>query len=112
MGLECNILQCLRNLFNIQPALVVTDLAGFCVFKKMFTFFDLLSSLKSLSIVVEKPKVAGFRCPQNVKCGQYDWESLKREFMLGDFKTLKEFAQAKNISYGFLRNKAKGWTQE
>lgn len=42
----------------------------------------------------------------------YDWESLKREFMIGDFKTLKEFAQVKNISYGFLRNRAKGWTQE
>ncbi|WAM35597.1 hypothetical protein [Caldicellulosiruptor acetigenus] len=42
----------------------------------------------------------------------YDWESLKREFLTGDYRTLKEFAEAKNISYGLLRNKAKGWTQE
>ncbi len=42
----------------------------------------------------------------------YDWEGLKREFMLGSYRTLKEFAEAKNISYGLLRNKAKGWTQE
>ena len=42
----------------------------------------------------------------------YDWDSLKREFILGSYGTLKEFAEAKNISYGLLRNKAKGWTQE
>jgi len=42
----------------------------------------------------------------------YDWEGLKREFVLGSYKTLKEFAEAKNISYGLLRNKAKGWAQE
>jgi len=42
----------------------------------------------------------------------YDWEGLKREFVLGSYRTLKEFAETKNISYGLLRNKAKGWTQE
>jgi len=42
----------------------------------------------------------------------YDWDSLKREFILGSYRTLKEFAEAKNISYGLLRNKAKGWSQE
>lgn len=42
----------------------------------------------------------------------YDWERLKREFILGSFGTLKEFAEAKKISYGLLRNKAKGWVQE
>ncbi|WP_241243631.1 hypothetical protein [Caldicellulosiruptor changbaiensis] len=36
----------------------------------------------------------------------YDWESLKREFVLGSYRTLREFAEDKNISYGLLRNKA------
>ncbi|WPX08240.1 hypothetical protein [Anaerocellum danielii] len=42
----------------------------------------------------------------------YDWEGLKSEFILGSYRSLKEFAEAKNINYGLLRNKAKGWLQE
>ncbi|WAM33275.1 hypothetical protein [Caldicellulosiruptor morganii] len=42
----------------------------------------------------------------------YDWEGLKSEFVLGSYRSLKEFAEAKNISYGLLRNKAKGWLRE
>lgn len=42
----------------------------------------------------------------------YDWEELKREFMIGNYKTLKEFAQEKGVNYGVLRNKARDWLKE
>ncbi|AZT89889.1 hypothetical protein ELD05_04005 [Caldicellulosiruptor changbaiensis] len=42
----------------------------------------------------------------------YDWEELKREFMIGNYRTLKEFAQEKGVNYGVLRNKARDWLKE
>ncbi|ADQ45660.1 hypothetical protein Calkro_0778 [Caldicellulosiruptor kronotskyensis 2002] len=42
----------------------------------------------------------------------YDWDELKREFMIGNYKTLKEFAQEKGVNYGVLRNKARDWLKE
>lgn len=42
----------------------------------------------------------------------WNLEELKKEFLIGDYKTLKEFAEAKGLNYSSLRNKAKGWLQE
>jgi hypothetical protein len=41
-----------------------------------------------------------------------NWEELKKEFMLGDYKSLKEFADKKGINYDYLRRKTKGWLKE
>ncbi|ADQ05199.1 hypothetical protein Calow_1653 [Caldicellulosiruptor owensensis OL] len=43
---------------------------------------------------------------------RYDWDVLKREFLTGSYKSLKEFAEAKGVHYGTLRNKAKDWLKE
>ncbi len=43
---------------------------------------------------------------------KYDWNKLHREFITGDYKTLKEFAEKKNMSYKTLKEKAKGWVEE
>lgn len=43
---------------------------------------------------------------------RYDWDELKREFLTGSYKSLKEFAEKKGLHYGTLRNKAKDWLKE
>ena len=43
----------------------------------------------------------------------YDWASLKKEFMLGDYRTINEFIRAKGIEpSNTQRTHTKGWTQE
>lgn len=49
------------------------------------------------------------------KHGQrYDWEKLKTEYLAGDYKSLKEFAEDKNLNYntGAFSNNTKGWKKE
>lgn len=43
---------------------------------------------------------------------KYDWIELKKEYLLGDYKSLKEFAASNNVNYDVLRRKAKTWTDE
>lgn len=33
---------------------------------------------------------------------RYDWEALKKEFLLGDYKSVQEFARKKNLSVNAL----------
>ena len=41
-----------------------------------------------------------------------NWEQLKRQYILGKDKTLKEFAERVGVNYGYLRKKAIGWDKE
>jgi hypothetical protein len=41
-----------------------------------------------------------------------DWESLKLDFMKNQYANLKEFAEAKGISHGTIRNRCSGWMAE
>ena len=41
-----------------------------------------------------------------------NWEQLKRQYILGKDKTLKEFAERVGLNYGYLRKKAIGWDKE
>lgn len=41
-----------------------------------------------------------------------DWEALKVDFMSGNYTNLKEFADAKGISHGTVRNRCSGWMAE
>jgi hypothetical protein len=41
-----------------------------------------------------------------------DWEALKIDFMRGNYANLKEFADAKGISHGTIRNRCSGWMAE
>lgn len=42
-----------------------------------------------------------------------NWEELKKEFMLGDFKSLKDFAEKKGLKYNSdFRKKVAGWKEE
>lgn len=44
---------------------------------------------------------------------RYDWEALKREFLLGDYKSAREFALKKGLRYNsYFRQKTKEWTEE
>lgn len=43
---------------------------------------------------------------------RYDWEALKREFLLGNYESLRQFAKVKGLGYAHLRRKAKGWLEE
>ncbi|MDR3318445.1 MAG: hypothetical protein LBS99_03325 [Clostridiales bacterium] len=40
---------------------------------------------------------------------KYNWVKLRREFIVGNCKTLKEFAEKKKIPYEVVRVKAPGW---
>ena len=42
---------------------------------------------------------------------KYDWIELKKQFLLGDYKSLKNFAETENIDYGLLRKNAIGWVK-
>ena len=43
---------------------------------------------------------------------KYDWAKLKREYLTGDYKSLREFAEAKDINYAVLRQNAAEWSKE
>ena len=43
---------------------------------------------------------------------KYYWNKLKDQFMNGNYKNLKEFAQKKNIPYKTLQQSAVGWVKE
>lgn len=44
---------------------------------------------------------------------RYDWEALKREFLLGDYKSVREFARQKGLKYNaYFAKRTKGWAGE
>jgi hypothetical protein len=45
------------------------------------------------------------------KPAKYNWEKLKQDFILGDYKNLKEFAKKKNLNYtsGAFKKATTGW---
>ena len=43
---------------------------------------------------------------------KYNWNRLKIAFVNGNYKSLKEFAEKKNISYKTLQQSAVGWVKE
>lgn len=44
---------------------------------------------------------------------KYDWEQLKKEYILGDHKSVKEFLRSKNIkSTGNTNKQTKGWSKK
>lgn len=44
---------------------------------------------------------------------KYDWEKLKTEYLTGEYRNLKEFAELKQIPYnGYFFNNTSGWPNE
>ena len=43
---------------------------------------------------------------------KYNWNKLKIAFINGNYKSLKDFAEKKNISYKTLQQSAVGWVKE
>ena len=44
---------------------------------------------------------------------KYDWKQLEKEYILSDYKSVKEFLENKNMKYnGNARDKTKGWTEK
>lgn len=44
---------------------------------------------------------------------QYNWDELKKEFIIGDYKSLNEFADIKGLTRnGNFNKKTKGWAEE
>lgn len=44
---------------------------------------------------------------------RYDWEALRQKFLLGDYKSLREFAEREGLKYtGYFQQKTKGWDKE
>ncbi|RKL63030.1 hypothetical protein DXT63_08520 [Thermoanaerobacteraceae bacterium SP2] len=44
---------------------------------------------------------------------RYNWEKLKQKFLLGDYKSLREFAEREGLKYnGNFIKKTKGWGKE
>jgi len=44
---------------------------------------------------------------------KYDWKQLEKEYILSDYKSVKEFLDNKGIKYnGNARDKTKGWTEK
>lgn len=43
---------------------------------------------------------------------KYNWNRLKIAFINGNYKSLKDFAEKKNISYKTLQERAVGWVKE
>jgi hypothetical protein len=44
---------------------------------------------------------------------RYDWEALRQKFLLGDYKSLREFAEREGLKYnGNFIKKTKGWDKE
>lgn len=45
--------------------------------------------------------------------GKFNWEKLKKEYILGDIDSLREFAKYKKLNYtGYYMQKTKGWGEE
>ncbi len=45
---------------------------------------------------------------------RYNWEELKQKFLLGDYKSLKEFAEREGLNYksSYFFKRVKGWIEE
>ena len=44
---------------------------------------------------------------------KYNWKQLEKEYILSDYKSVKEFLENKNMKYnGNARDKTKGWTEK
>ena len=44
---------------------------------------------------------------------KHDWKQLEKEYVLSEYKSIKEFLQSKDIRYnGNAREKTKGWTKK
>lgn len=44
---------------------------------------------------------------------KYDWKQLEKEYILSDYKSIKDFLENQNIKYnGNARQKTKGWTNK
>jgi hypothetical protein len=44
---------------------------------------------------------------------KYDWKQLEKEYILSDYKSIKDFLGNKDIKYnGNARDKTKGWTNK
>lgn len=59
-------------------------------------------------------RMANVRVNVQVKNAAIKWEDLKRDFMCGEYKDLKEFAEKHNLKYatGSFIKKTTGWTKE
>jgi len=45
---------------------------------------------------------------------RYDWEALRQKFLLGDYKSLREFAEREGLNYksSYFFKRTKGWLRE
>lgn len=45
---------------------------------------------------------------------RYDWEALRQKFLLGDYKSLREFAEREGLNYksSYFFKRTKGWVEE
>jgi len=45
---------------------------------------------------------------------RYNWEELKQKFLLGDYKSLREFAECEGLNYksSYFFKRTKGWIEE
>ena len=45
---------------------------------------------------------------------KYNWEELKQKFLLGDYKSLREFAEREGLNYksSYFFKRTKGWANE
>lgn len=45
---------------------------------------------------------------------RYDWEVLRQKFLLGDYKSLREFAEREGLNYksSYFFKRTKGWVEE
>lgn len=43
---------------------------------------------------------------------KYNWKELKKKYILGEYKDLKDFATREEINYQVVRNNSKGWNDE
>lgn len=45
---------------------------------------------------------------------RYDWEALRQKFLLGDYKSLREFAEREGLNYksSYFFKRTKGWIEE
>jgi hypothetical protein len=47
-----------------------------------------------------------------VVVAKWDWDKLKQDYILGDYKTLKEFSEKTGVEYIYLRRKGSKWNDE
>lgn len=44
---------------------------------------------------------------------RYDWEALRQKFLLGDYKSLREFCEREGLKYtAYFRKRTSGWPSE